>query len=233
MDNTADLTEISSLNVVAQRFMDCLAVADGPFVLALPGGRSIVPMLEALRQALPQVSDAARSRLHIFMADERCVPQTDAQHNSHVLRQHLLDEVFANALLAESQFHPYVFATDPNGVERYQLELQHYGGRFSAVVLGVGPDGHVASLFPHHPSSGDRTSTGYITVQDSPKPPPNRISASVRLIQSADLAVALFVGPDKKAAYEKFVSGAAIAEVPVAVVRGIREAFVYRSLAGH
>ena len=77
------------------------------------------------------------------------------------------------------------------------------------LLLGVGPDGHVASLFPHHPSfeEGQRAGRSVIAVHDSPKPPPTRLSLTLPVIQAAEQVWCVVSGEDKADAVAEALAG--------------------------
>ena len=81
--------------------------------------------------------------------------------------------------------------------------LDALGGRFDAAILAAGEDGHCASLFPRHPSVAD-PGERFVLVEDSPKPPPRRVSASRRLLERSGLGVVVFYGEGKREALRLF-----------------------------
>ena len=86
---------------------------------------------------------------------------------------------------------------------RYERVLAEHGFRYDIILLSSGEDGHVGALYPHHHSFADRHH-GFIVMDDSPKPPPERMTSSLSLMQTAEAAVLLFVGEAKREAYAKF-----------------------------
>ncbi|WP_462417611.1 6-phosphogluconolactonase [Kytococcus sp. Marseille-QA3725] len=129
-----------------------------------------------------------------WFSDERHLPADDPERNALQVRHALGD-----APLAEDRFH-VVPAVPPNGdpdrtgaeqaAADYAEELEEVPQQdglpvLDLVVLGVGPDAHVASLFPSHPDSG-ATGPWTTAVEDSPKPPPVRVSFTMQVIRAAD-----------------------------------------------
>lgn len=164
-------------------------------VVALPGGRSVIEIYKYLgRQPL------AWDRIHFFLLDERLVPTDHPDSNYSLIREHLGGKVPSGML----HRFTHVPDTPEHGVTAYNSELQSCGGRFDIVLAGSGEDGHIASLFPGHPSLLDDTG-GYVLVGNAPKPPPGRMSAGVQLIRSAETGILLFFGSGKHAALHGFL----------------------------
>ncbi len=154
------------------------AVAErGRFVVAISGG-SLPGII-----APPLLAEPLRSRLpwaacHLFFADERCVPLDDADSNYRLVRQQLL----AHVAIPPEQIHPINPALPPAAAaEEYTTRLRHTFGdapsppRFDALLLGMGPDGHTAS----------------------PKPPPERITLTLPLLNAARLVIFIATGSSK------------------------------------
>ncbi|MEJ2699963.1 MAG: 6-phosphogluconolactonase [Desulfuromonadales bacterium] len=128
------------------------AVRDrGCFCVALAGGTTPRRTYELL--ALPPFHEEVPwPEVHVFWGDERCVPPQDPQSNERMARKALLDRV----PLLEEQIHPIRCAGEPAGVARnYEKLLREYFGEkgpsFDLVFLGLGENGHTASLFPGEP----------------------------------------------------------------------------------
>ena len=94
------------------------------------------------------------------------------------------------------------------------------GGLFDVMVLGVGPDGHVASLFPHHPAGGEAARSA-VAVHDSPKPPPTRVSLTRECLERSREVWFLVSGADKADAVRRGVTGAPFETTPAAHVHGV------------
>lgn len=154
--------------------------ARGIFTLAIAGG-------SVADACLPVLANAALSwqAVHIFWVDERAVATTAKDSNA--------GQAFAlwkgSRLAAEAQIH--VMPAHQPGLERaatqYSAEITSITGNpaaFDAVLLGVGEDGHVASLFPHHRELS-RTDVYALAVSDSPKPPARRLTVSLPVLTNA------------------------------------------------
>ncbi|MBK7857180.1 MAG: 6-phosphogluconolactonase [Archangiaceae bacterium] len=131
--------------------------ARGVFHIAVPGG-SVATLV------FPSFADAQLdwSRVHVWWVDERVVPLTDKDSNYKVANDLWLSKVPAVA-------HPF------HSLSEYQLKLPR---PLDVALLGVGPDGHVASLFPGHPAL-EVTDKRVVQLDDAPKPPPKRLSLSL------------------------------------------------------
>jgi 6-phosphogluconolactonase len=196
-------------------------------VLAVPGGRSAGAILRELAAAaaLPW------ERVHVVLADERIVPLGSAERNFAVVEESLVRPLTARGALPAGNVHPFVLDTAAAdlGAGAYGEILRPHGGRVHVVLLSAGEDGHVASLFPG--GSVLRDDPGYFIVEDSPKPPPRRLTASRTLLRAAEAAVLVFAGEPKRAAYEAFAApGAYWADCPAALVKGIPGAWVVTDL---
>ena len=196
-------------------------------VLALPGGRSIVGTLKQLTQ-----TTIPWQRVHVFMVDERLVPIDDEQSNFKQLTELLLNPLLAIRAIPKENIHPFVYQPGEadSGIGRYETELKRFGGRYDIVFLGVGEDGHTAALFPRHHSISDQADY-YLTMADSPKPPPKRMTASRSLLTGARYGIALFVGETKRQALERYQDkNQTIKDCPVKLIDEIEHSYVVTDL---
>lgn len=190
--------------------------------VVLTGGSVGIEVLAAIADH-PDRDTLDWGRIHAWWGDERWVPRGHADRNEVQARAALLDSV---AIPAEN-IHAFPCSNDGLDLDaaanRYRDELLTAGDgtfpTFSLTFLGVGPDGHIASLFPDHdgPSIDE---PGVIAVRDSPKPPPERLSLTLPLINASERIWLVLAGADKAAALGLALAGAARAEVPVAGVIG-------------
>ncbi|HEX4791850.1 MAG TPA: 6-phosphogluconolactonase [Actinospica sp.] len=208
------------------RLIDLLAVQDEAH-LVLTGGTIGIGML-AETAKLPARQAVDWSRVHLWWGDERFVPAADTDRNELQAREALLDQ-----LPLRAEFVHAMPSTDgPDGedaqaaAERYAAELAKYAPAgadapaFDVLLLGMGPDGHIASLFPEHPGVHE-TEPSVIAVHNSPKPPPNRISLTFRVIQSAREVWVIASGPEKAKVAALALTGAGQVQIPAAGARGI------------
>lgn len=204
-----------------------------PLTIGLCGGRSVVGLLGALRDEAHNQPKDLLSRIHFFMVDERLVPLTDERSNFGGLKAQLFDRLIGERAISENQLHP--FDPDPSqsdyGCAEYMGELEGFGGAFTVSVLGVGEDGHIAGLFPGHPSLASQE-RGFLTFHDSPKPPPDRMTASKPLLEASELAVVLLLGAGKREAWNAFnQSESSVVTCPALIAKGARQCLVVTDLA--
>jgi len=196
--------------------------------LCLTGGRIALRTYARLAQ-LVVGSDLDPARLELWWGDERFVPTDDPERNAGPT----LAALAGRFVLEPSRTHPMPAADGVidagAGAMAYAKELGDTP--FDLVLLGVGEDGHVASIFPDHPSS-EPTAQTVIGVSDSPKAPAERISLTLPTLSRAGQVWFLASGAEKAAAVAAAVTGDQ--SVPAGRVRG-EEATLWlvdRSAAG-
>jgi 6-phosphogluconolactonase len=157
--------------------------------IGIPGGRSAVPLVQGLLSCSPDVI----ARLRLYLVDERL----EGERNADSLRKaglQLLEQQGARLLIP---------SFDESFIPEEVLSL---------LYLGVGEDGHVASLFPGSYPLLDRIDTPFVVcVENSPKPPPRRVSVTYRWFRTVAATAKvrlLFVGDSKQQALDKYVSKA-------------------------
>jgi 6-phosphogluconolactonase len=196
--------------------------------IVLSGGRMASAMLVALADS-PAKDAVDWPRLNIWWGDERFLPSGDPERNETQARESLLDAV----PLDPARVHPMPASDGPDGADvdaaaaRYAQELAAAApsGRdvpeFDVLILGVGPDAHVASLFPEHPALHEIDASA-IGVRGAPKPPPTRVSLTFPSLCAARDVCFLVSGADKAGAVGLALSGAGRMQAPAAGVTGIR-----------
>jgi 6-phosphogluconolactonase len=193
--------------------------------VVLTGGRIGTAVLAALGESTMQEIVPWR-RVSIWWGDERFLPSGSPERNETGARRALLDRVPVPA----DQIHPMPSSDGLDGDDvtaaaaRYARELSAQGPtggfvpRWDILLLGVGPDGHVASLFPTAPAL-DAPGT-VVSVVDSPKPPPTRISLTFAAIASAEEVWLVAAGDDKAEAVARALEVEDRIHTPASVVRG-------------
>jgi 6-phosphogluconolactonase len=196
-------------------------------VVAIPGGRSIPLVFGNLKKM-----DIPWINIHIFMVDERLVPIEDPESNFKLANDVFIKEMIEKKGLPKENVHPFIFKPDQKnkGIDEYKTELENYGGKFDIVFLSSGEDGHVAGLYPNHHSIKD-DSDYFLIMDDSPKPPKDRMTASRKLISSADSVVLIFKGEAKKEAFDLLKESENHPEkCPARIIYEIKNSFIVTDL---
>jgi len=187
--------------------------------IALTGG-SIAEAVHREVARLAPSSGVDWSRVVVWWGDERFVPRDDAERNAGKARAEFLDVVGVDPAHVHEMPSTDDAADVHEGAGAHSDELHEHGsGEFEIVMLGVGPDGHVASLFPGHLALDvdDRIAVG---VTDSPKPPPERISLTFPTLNRTRSVWFLVSGEGKAQAVARALGGAERHEIPAAGVAG-------------
>jgi 6-phosphogluconolactonase len=214
---------------VADRVVSVLGAAvreSGAAHLVVTGGGILEKVLVALGRRGPALE---WSRVHVWWGDERYVAADSDDRNDLPAMRLLFDLVDVDVdKLHRMPAADAGFGTDAEAAaQSYAAELARAvpgagdGAvpAFDVVLLGVGPDGHCASLFPGHP--GTRVlDTSVIAVHDSPKPPPTRMSLTFPALDAAKEIWFVVSGSGKADAVARALSGAPREEVPSAGPRG-------------
>jgi 6-phosphogluconolactonase len=204
-------------SAVAARFvvtvLDAQA-ARGSASMVLTGGRIAAKVLAAVKD-LPGARGIDWARVDLWWGDERFLPAGDPERNETQARDALLDAL----PLDPARVHPMGASDGPDGDDA-EAAAQRYAGELGdtdldVVMLGVGEDGHVASLFPGHPVTGAIGVTA--AVHDSPKPPPTRITLTLPAIQRAGEVWLIASGDGKADAVAAALNGA---DLPAARATG-------------
>jgi len=168
----------------------------GSVHLALSGGASPQRLYQLLAA---DARYAARDwgHTHLWLVDERCVPDDDPRLNFAMIRSALVDKVPIPA----AQVHPMPVDL-PDGDRRYAKALRQTlaDGRLDAVVLGMGPDGHTASLFPHSPALDEHESWVRFNDGEHVTTPRPRLTLTYPLLCAARFLAVLVTGASKHAA---------------------------------
>ena len=182
-------------------------VSHGRFTCALSGG-STPRKLYGLLGSEPYRSQIDWALVELFWSDERCVPPDDAESNYHMAQQVLISKIPIPA----DQVHRMP-ADQPDGNVAslaYTRDMQSTFGTdgvpsFDLIQLGMGPEGHTASLFPHQPSLHEQQRLVMPVVV--PKPPPPRLTFTPRILNAAKQVLFLVTGAEKADAVHAVLEG--------------------------
>jgi 6-phosphogluconolactonase len=155
-------------------------------------------------------SESDWARWHVYFGDERCLPPADPQRNSLMAARALTDKV----PIPRGQIHPIPAELGPEPAAlRYGEEIVD-ALPFDLVLLGLGEDGHTASLFPgqQHPAE-----PAVLAIQKAPKPPPERVSLSRDTLASCRQLLFLVTGTGKRGAVRRWRRGE---NIPAAGITG-------------
>ena len=167
--------------------------------LVLAGGHTPRRCYELLRaMKLPWAA------LHVWFGDERCLPPGDPERNDAMADGALL----AHVPIPPAQVHRIAAEQGPEAAAEVYAALLAAAPPMDIVLLGMGEDGHTASLFPDNPALVDARLA--VPVHGAPKPPPARVSMGLRTLNAAHHRLILVAGKDKAAALARVRSGEAL-----------------------
>ncbi|CAL9062993.1 unnamed protein product [Musa banksii] len=186
----------------------------GCFTIALSGG-SLISFMGKLCEA-PYSKTVDWTKWYVFWADERAVAKNHVDSNYKLTKDAFLSKV---SILSSHVFSINDHVTVEDAAGEYEFAIRQLVKirtvgvserndcpRFDLILLGIGPDGHVASLFPHHPALELKEEwVTYIT--DSPKPPPERITFTLPVINSASNIAIVATGEEKAMAANLAIAG--------------------------
>lgn len=199
----------------------------GEATIVLTGGRIATAVYRAARD-LPARDAVDWSRVNLWWGDERFLPAGDPDRNETQARAALLDQLPFDP----ARVHPMPPSDGPDGGDpeaaaaRYAEALAAAARpgtaslpHFDVLLLGIGEDGHVASVFPEHPVAYERRPVS--AVRGSPKPPPVRLTLTLPAINTAEEVWLVAAGADKSQAVSMALAGAGPVQLPAAGVSGV------------
>lgn len=210
----------------ATRLTDTIAnavAARGRALVVLTGGGNGIGLLQSLVDR-----PIEWSKVHLFWGDERYVPEDDDERNDKQARAALLDHVD----IPSSQVHPMPASDGEFGGDLAAAALAYEQllaanaapgqpvPNFDVHLLGMGPEGHINSLFPDTPAVLETTRM-VVSVDDSPKPPPQRITLTLPAIARSREVWLMVSGAGKADAAAAAIGGAAPVSVPAAGAIGL------------
>jgi len=183
-----------------QRIANQAIAARGVFTVALSGGSSPIP----LYQALAETNDLPWSSTQLFLVDERFVPHENLDSNYRMIKEHLLDKLS----LSDAQIHSIpIDKTPEKSAEEYANELKENFNlqsdecpSFDLILLGLGEDGHTASLFTEKDCNEKKK---FVMHTTSPKAPHDRISLTLPVLNHAKNIIFFIRGKNKEKVIER------------------------------
>ncbi|MEQ1667332.1 MAG: 6-phosphogluconolactonase [Sulfuriferula sp.] len=182
----------------------------GEFHIVLAGGNTPKTLYERMVNL-----DTDWSRWHIWYGDERCLPADDVNRNSHMATQAWL----AHCAIPAAHIHPIPAELGAGAAAAIYCEQLQQIDMFDLVLLGLGEDGHTASLFPNQ-FNPDETAAA-IAVHHAPKPPADRVSLSVRCLNDSRAVLFLVTGAGKRDAVAAWQRGDAIPAAAICIKTGV------------
>jgi len=158
------------------------------FSIVLTGGQSVLNLYKILSK-----SDSNWEKWHIYIGDERCVPMRHKDRNDQVINEIWLD----NSKISKNNIH---FIKAELGLLKAKLEYEKILkkiDKFDVVLLSMGEDGHVASLFPNHSYPDNKM---VVIESNSPKSPKQRLSMSYKQLNKSNYIFKLLIGKSKQQA---------------------------------
>jgi 6-phosphogluconolactonase len=176
--------------------------------IALSGGSTPGPAYEVAASLEPDWS-----RTELWFADERCVPPKDERSNYRLVRESLLDRL-ARGPAVEHRVRGELAAE--HAADEYENELR--GVALDLVLLGIGPDGHTASLFPNDPALAEETRRA-VAVE---RPDIDRVTLTLPVLRAANAVVFIATGAGKRAAVRRALAEPPSPATPASLVRSSR-----------
>ncbi len=175
--------------------------AVGRFLIVLAGGSTPRPIYARLVEL-----DTPWHQWHIYFGDERCLHAGHPERNDTMIREVWLDKVS----IPVDQIHAIPAELGPDaGAVRYAHELANLGP-FDLTLLGLGQDGHTASLFPGGPIGCHRGAPDVLAVHAAPKPPASRVSMSAARLARSQSVQLVVTGEEKRETLTRLRDGAAM-----------------------
>lgn len=196
--------------------------AFGDFHLALSGGATPEPLYERL-MIDPALREFPWMRTHLWVVDERRVPPNDIASNFRMIRETIVDQ----SGIPPEQVHP-IDALSPTADVDYQARIQEClawrepgHDRLDYVLLGMGEDGHTASLFPGSPALAEIGRL--VAINSGPHvTPPDRVTMTLRLLNASRFVAFMVIGPRKKPAVARVAAGVeSVSDLPALGIRPI------------
>jgi len=176
------------------------------FTVVLAGGSTPKQLHKILAKTYKHRVDW--HKVFIFLGDERLVAPYEPESNYGMADEYLLSQID----IPDENVFPFVTIdiSAKEAAELYEKELKRFfkeGVSFDLLMLGMGPDGHTASLFPNHAATSDDSGALVLAIHDSPKPPAERLTLSFKALNSSKTIMLLAAGQSKNDALKRVTKG--------------------------
>ncbi len=194
-----DAVSRAALDEVRRAFREAIE-SRGRFAIALAGGRTPANMYELWAQEQVHGAPVPWDKVHLFWGDERFVPHTDPLSNYRMARETLIEHVPIPPANVHPMRGPEDFPTPEKAAEAYDAELRKVFGSAPPAIdvqlLGLGVEGHTASLFPGSPALDEKQR--WVAAVEAPAKPPQRLTLTPVVLNQARDTFFLVVGADKR-----------------------------------
>jgi len=206
--NTQDEINQAAVSRILQAAKEAIA-KHGSFLVVLAGGSTPKSVYQLLAK-----EQADWANWHVFHNDDRCLPVDHAERNSKMAREAWLNHV----AIPQTQIHD--IPAELGNIEGAKAYAKRLAGvrAFDLVILGLGEDGHTASLFPGHAVDN---SADVVPVFNSPKPPADRVTMSQNRLNNTHEVMFLVTGAGKQDAVNQWLKGEAIPATLIAPACGV------------
>jgi len=211
------MVQIESAKELAESLADFIANklktsidSTGKASLVLSGGSTPKPLFEALR-----TKSISWENVTVTLADERWVPESDSDSNAAFIKNTLLQDNAASAKFVSL----YKDGASPHeGVASIHEQLQAVAQPFSVVVLGMGGDGHTASLFPDAPGTEEamRETESLVSIVEPETVPQARITLTLAALMNTDCQLLHITGADKRKLVDEVLADPKTSAYPIA-----------------
>ncbi|MCG6152958.1 6-phosphogluconolactonase [Leptospira bandrabouensis] len=206
MNESIEFKEFSSLDWERQILLEISRILNPPFSANQESDAKFHILLSGGNTPLPIYRNFQRlnlnwSNFHIWLADERCVDLQDSERSETMIKKSLGDPI-----LCQAKFHSPGTGNPTQMASEYNRQLVA-NEKFDLAILGIGEDGHTASLFPENDLGQNSSSADVLPIYNSPKFPKERISLSLNKINQSNHVLFLVSGNGKKEIIQKIKAG--------------------------
>lgn len=191
---TVTPTAEQATDLAAARIAVAIGAGSGAH-MSLAGGHTPIATYERLAASVTDWTG-----VELWMGDERMVPPDDPENTARMVRETLIDRIEGTPPILQqvrTEFEPEAAASEY--AQRLRARVAGEPPALTVALLGIGPDGHTASLFPHAEALGESERL-CVAIHGSPKPPPERVTFTLPVFAAARQTIVLVVGSGKATA---------------------------------